>query len=61
MLKARKYILPTFQNKTQSMKNKFLFNNSKQGKMALYYSKKTITIVKKSNVKTKNKFESQKM
>ena len=43
MLKMRKYILPTFQSKTQIVKKSFSFNDFKRRKMALYYYKKKLS------------------
>ena len=51
MLKKKKNILPIFQNIIQIVKTKLFFNDSKQRRMALSCSKKTISIIKRSNIK----------
>ena len=47
----KKYILPTFQNATQSVRFLFL-NDSKQRRVALSYLSKTIKIIERINIKT---------
>ena len=54
ILKTRKYILPTFQNITQSAKNKFFFNDSKQRRVAFYCCKKLSVLLR--GTKPKNNF-----
>ena len=51
-LKTKNYTLLMFQNKTQSVKNKLFFNDSKRRRIVLSCSKKRICIIKRNNVKT---------
>ena len=59
MLKNKKYILLMFQNITRMVKTSYSFNDSKSRMMPLSSSKKTISVIKKKNVKTPRWFSSQ--
>ena len=46
MLKTGKFILSMFQNKTQSLKRSYSFNDLKRGRMAFSCNKKIICILR---------------
>ena len=52
ILKKKKYVQHMFQNKTQIVKNKVFFNDSKTRRMAFYCSKTIICIIKRKTVRT---------
>ena len=57
MVKEEKYILPIFQNITQIVKKKFSVNDSKQRKVALYYSKALPDLLRRIMSKNHGDFE----